>query len=585
MLPSQYSQVVLNEHSSMWTQPVSSKIHLKDHQKTLIHRCIEFEHSEIQIAEGEHMKTSIGIIGDKVGSGKSYVILSLVKISQPFDRNCQEYKTYANNHMHIIKKKPKDYIECSLIVIPHNLCKQWEAYIEAFDSNMKVLVINKHKKIATCDLSAYDVVLVTCTMYNHFAVKFEHLTFSRIFYDEADSVNIPSCKAISSMFYWFVTASFVNLSNPYGHYIFNERVGRYVEQAKGLKNTGFIKEMFASIHQTKNLCKMVLVKNDDDFVMRSISLPAVVSHHVESKTPYAISILSNIVDKEVIRCLNANDVKRAIQYIHPSHRGTEDNIISLCVDKLTKSLRNIVLRIEFVTKMEYDVEADRQEELAKLTQQKETAEFKINSITHRVKERDQCPICFEEINEKTVLNCCSNAFCFKCLSVWLASSRNCPLCKSVASIGNVFVVQNQPASPTSPIPPDPINRDNEKMLNLINILKSKADKTLVFSQYDDGIRSIASALSDAKISFAYLKGACTSVSSTLEKFKQGDIKVLLINPIHYGSGLNMECTTDIIMFHKFNSEMENQVIGRAQRCGRTVPLNVWYLLHHNEMPE
>jgi hypothetical protein len=37
------------------------------------------------------------------------------------------------------------------------------------------------------------------------------------------------------------------------------------------------------------------------------------------------------------------------------------------------------------------------------------------------------------------------------------------------------------------------------------------------------------------------------------------------------------------MFHKFDAEIEKQVIGRAQRCGRTTTLNIHYLLNENEI--
>ena len=588
--PAVISPILLNENSKMWEDPISQRIVLKDHQKTLIQRCVEFQHNDIPVSEGEHMKTSIGILGDKVGSGKSYVILSLVKITLPFEKNRPQYKTHANNHLHLIKKLPREYIQTSVIVIPHNLCKQWESYVANFDPDMKVMVINKHKKIVSdCDLSTYDLIIVTCSMYNHFALQFDDVTFALIFFDEADSINIPSCKPMLAMFYWFVTASFDNLAHPYGQYVYNEKINRYVELAKGLKNTGFIKEMFASIHQTKQLCRLILVKNEDDFVNRSLALPSITNTVVECKTPFAVSILSNIVDKEVIRCLNANDVKRAIQCIHPSNRGTEENIIALCVDKLNKNLKNILLRIDLVEKMEYDVERDRDEEVEKLNKLREELETKIAAITDRVKERDQCPICFDEIREKTVLNCCNNAFCFKCISVWLLSSKFCPFCKAGAQVQNLLVVDVQSEAEIKREWERKrqialtIHPENDKVVNLINILKTKTDKTLVFSQYDDGIRSIATALNQANISFSYLKGACSSVTSILEKFKSGAIKVLLVNPIHYGSGLNMECTTDIVMFHKFDNEMEKQVIGRAHRCGRTEPLSVWYLLHHNEL--
>jgi SNF2 family DNA or RNA helicase len=37
------------------------------------------------------------------------------------------------------------------------------------------------------------------------------------------------------------------------------------------------------------------------------------------------------------------------------------------------------------------------------------------------------------------------------------------------------------------------------------------------------------------------------------------------------------------MFHKFDTQLEQQVIGRAYRMGRELPLNVYYLLHENEI--
>ena len=39
------------------------------------------------------------------------------------------------------------------------------------------------------------------------------------------------------------------------------------------------------------------------------------------------------------------------------------------------------------------------------------------------------------------------------------------------------------------------------------------------------------------------------------------------------------------MFHKFDANIENQVIGRAQRFGRKESLNIHYLLNQNEIAQ
>jgi hypothetical protein len=56
----------------------------------------------------------------------------------------------------------------------------------------------------------------------------------------------------------------------------------------------------------------------------------------------------------------------------------------------------------------------------------------------------------------------------------------------------------------------------------------------------------------------------------------------MLNAQHYGSGLNLQMATDIIIYHELDIELETQVIGRAQRLGRTTQLNVYYLLNDNE---
>jgi SNF2 family DNA or RNA helicase len=82
--------------------------------------------------------------------------------------------------------------------------------------------------------------------------------------------------------------------------------------------------------------------------------------------------------------------------------------------------------------------------------------------------------------------------------------------------------------------------------------------------------------------FSHLKGNQQHCNSIISKYKGSELDVLLINSKHYGSGLNLENTTDVVLFHKFEDQIEKQVIGRAQRTGRKAPLKVWYFLNELE---
>jgi len=52
------------------------------------------------------------------------------------------------------------------------------------------------------------------------------------------------------------------------------------------------------------------------------------------------------------------------------------------------------------------------------------------------------------------------------------------------------------------------------------------------------------------------------------------LRVLLLDAVHLGAGHNLEFATHIITLHSMPDELYRQVVGRAQRVGRTCPLKV-----------
>jgi len=46
--------------------------------------------------------------------------------------------------------------------------------------------------------------------------------------------------------------------------------------------------------------------------------------------------------------------------------------------------------------------------------------------------------------------------------------------------------------------------------------------------------------------------------------------------------LNLQMTSDIIIYHSMSSDLEKQVIGRGQRLGRSCPLKIHYLCYEHE---
>ena len=83
--------------------------------------------------------------------------------------------------------------------------------------------------------------------------------------------------------------------------------------------------------------------------------------------------------------------------------------------------------------------------------------------------------------------------------------------------------------------------------------------------------------------FKRIKGS--GIKNVITRFKHSgekSIDVLLLNSRFCGSGINLENADIIIIYHKMSIDLENQVIGRSQRIGRTNQLQVYKLLNENE---
>tara|TARA_B100001093_G_scaffold458072_1_gene470245 strand:- start:231 stop:695 length:465 start_codon:yes stop_codon:yes gene_type:complete len=127
-------------------------------------------------------------------------------------------------------------------------------------------------------------------------------------------------------------------------------------------------------------------------------------------------------------------------------------------------------------------------------------------------------------------------------------------------------------------------KDNElptKLEALMNYIKENENKRiLVFSEYD--FHKIVSEFDNLSINYSKINGSSDRIRKILEKFKAGEFQVLLLNATNFGAGLNLQFTDDIVIFHRMAKDLERQVIGRAQRLGRKVPLRINYLCHENE---
>ena len=117
------------------------------------------------------------------------------------------------------------------------------------------------------------------------------------------------------------------------------------------------------------------------------------------------------------------------------------------------------------------------------------------------------------------------------------------------------------------------------------------DKVIIFNNYPTVFKEIQRILEERHVTWTVLDGGnIKELDKSLVAYKS-TTRVLLTNSSFYGCGMNLENTSDIILMHRCNAQrmtdkgMEEQIIGRAQRPGRTCRLKVFELLHANELDE
>jgi len=216
-------------------------------------------------------------------------------------------------------------------------------------------------------------------------------------------------------------------------------------------------------------------------------------------------------------------------------------------------------------------------QILKLEEKYEDIKKKIYEIND-----SHCPVCMGELISPIITECCKSCFCFDCLAVSLGelNTNKCLNCRQIITNSDIHVISEYKED--SKIITKKYDL-KDKLDVLIDLVQNKPDGSfIVFANYVETFVKIEKKLKEFGISYHILKGQASVVKKNIDDFKEKKVKVLMLNAEYFGAGMNLQMTTDLVMFHRFRYEMEEQIIGRAQRLGRTTQLNVYYLLHDNE---
>jgi len=575
----------LNEESLLIDDSSMSEwtISLKQHQKAAIHAMRNAESSHQHVTNAT-FKTTMGIIADCPGSGKTFDILgtiALCPIIKKFPKTIHQYglKTIQVESTLIMNT----FKESNLIIVPHALVTQWKRAIEKTTIQYNIVRTRRHIDEFKIDETT-TITLISSSMYVEFINRFKNFIWSRIVFDEADTINIPRCPIVESNFTWFVTSSLENVLFPSGSYFVrlklpHNRIITHRKMIEGVKRTGYISDVLKSLElaEVNQFLPLFVFKNNDSFVNNILNIGDPTINKVICHEPLYLDLLCKFVAKDILEHLNAGNINAAIEKLG-ANVDSKENIVSTFTRSLEIKINNSKRHKIYIESLECSNEHEEESKRKRilfLENDIVDKESKLSNIRSRCNSVCMCPICLDEPETPTLVGCCKSTFCMKCITNSLIkTNQSCPLCRQKLENKDIFIVgENAKKSRSLP----------SKIEALETIIRLRRGKFLVFSTNHNIFRDISVLLHKHHIRSEYIIGSGSRIDNIIDEYKTGALNVLLLNAQYYGTGVDLENTTDLIFMHKMSKDMERQVIGRAQRQGRTSRLTIHYLFHNNEM--
>jgi SNF2 family DNA or RNA helicase len=559
------------------------------------------------------VQTNSAILADKVGSGKTYMIIGLIMTENVPIRRERVISGTDNYSIKMISAKPTTNI--NLIVVPHGLALQWAEFFRnaavpfllfnranSFDMFYDIDEVEKRseqdlldgchfkpkfrkgknggnkvyfqryslKKEAVQEAIDNNIVFIlNVNHYKHFRKVFPYHQWARVVIDEMDSAKLPTDFNEFGNFNWFLTAT------PTG--IFNKSSRSYATRI--FKASG------------QSLLTYFTVKNTDDYVNASVVLPKPYVYFAEVAMNVLAAAVKDMVPSDVLKLINAGNMQEAIQKLN-CDVDTEDNILDVMTAKLKKDLHNMKVKL----KAEEDMDPIDENKVKTLKTDINRCQTKLDTIIERIESiksgSECCFICAEDFDSPTIIDCCKTVSCLKCLVQALAKGNNmCPYCRhQVKSAKEYHVVGSTKKAPpkegkkNAPVKPFKKLDKMEVLAEILKYIAENADnpRILIFSDYAQSFSKINKMLDDAGLKRSSISGTPQRVAKVLDEYRNGQLNVLMLDSEHYGSGHNLQDAEYLILLHRMKAETEVQVIGRGQRFGRKTPLKIIYLVNETE---
>lgn len=517
-------------------QKYCKQIKLYDHQLSSVQCMIHMETHRNLCFKNNRSTVNFAFLRNNPGSGKSYVILELSQYRNniediPFliKNNEINHFLYSQNNC---SNKYYTKINMDIIIVPHTIFYQWVEFANKTEINCFCINGNKSRLVLINQL--YDVysglhintlfgdlnknilpttIIIKNSMFNELSYHLNklNLVVNRIFVDEFDTITNINLVALKADFIWFISGS-NNIKYNHKYHFDNQIIYDYINERS--------------------------IKCTQRFIDKSIQIePYEVLFHY-----YKLSTSSNII---------ANLFKN-LEYIANSYSVNDMKTFLNISDKNTEYIYNIILQRLYIQEQN----ENNQDMKLKIKSNIERLETAIKNY--------ECIICMNTNEDNLITNCCAKVCCSECIFNMIKNKHKiCPNCRE--SLENTYKIYAKSKQVLS--------SQVECIIQIINNYKD--GQFLICSDNENSYYSIINYCNNKNIKYMNIKGTGETINNLINKFNNGEIKIIFFTVGYQSVGINLSKATDVIIFDKVNlNNWNKQIIGRAQRLGRTTKLRV-----------
>jgi hypothetical protein len=391
-----------------------------------------------------------------------------------------------------------------------------------------------------------NFVLTTNKCYKHLQEYAEQngIQWNNVIIDEASSIYINSSDPpLKFQFLWLVTNNWIPLifKNPSivktNLYFLKDRLNLNSELERWLLDninihyegqlvsSSFFKDYLPFYHQNRGT---IVLRNSTDLINKSLGLTEIITDKLQCRPNISLnSLISYYLARNIEPSINTTKIPNLFQSLNVDFKNLDEYLENKPV-------------------------------------------CKHNLIKRKVQE-GECVICLDQAECATIVNCCYNLYCGKCLLKNMIINQKCPTCRDGLTTESICCLKKLTEE-------EIILSKNKTEVCLDIFNKNKSGKFIIYSSFDNIYYQLFEEIDRLGLKAERIESNLFSLLKTIKNFQEGRTNILFVSNVDLIRGLSLASTSHLIFFHELPvCELKQVLIHSAQRIGRQQPLKVIHL--------